>query len=107
MVPQDNMRRVAALGDRMIVPVFAVVGLDAAFPAEHFPPSETLVAGHAAVADAADCDGVADLVPRNLVADGGHRADNLVARDVRVDRSAPVVARGVQGGMADAGVGDL
>ena len=98
---------VAALGDRAVVIVGAVVGLDAALAAEDLPAFQALVALHAAVDHAADRDRVADAVARDLVADRGDRADDLVAGDHRVARAAPVVAAGVQVAVADAGVGDL
>ena len=62
MVAHDDMVGVAALGDRAVVIVGAVVGLDAALAAEDFPAFEALVARHAAVDHAADRDRVADLV---------------------------------------------
>jgi len=107
MVAHHDMVGVAALADRLIVAVGAVVGLDTAFAAEHFPPLEALVAGHAAVDHAADRDRVADGMARHLVADRGDGADDLVAGDDRVARPAPVVAAGVEIAVADAGVSDL
>src|SRR6478735_7546094 len=91
----------------MVVPVLTVVRLDAALAAEHFPARKALVTAHATVDHAADRDRVSDPVARDLVADSGDGADDLVARDVGVGGPAPIIARGVEVGMADAGVGNL
>ena len=107
MVAHDDMVGIAALGDRPVVIIRAVVGLDAALPAEDFPPFQALVAFHAAVGHAADGESIADAVPGDFVPDRRDCADDLMAGDHRVARAAPVVAAGVQVGMTDAGVGDL
>src|SRR6187551_2524215 len=106
MVADDDMVGVAALADRSVVIVGAVVGLDAAFAAKNFPAFEALVAFHAAVDHAADSDGVADAVTCNFLADGSNRPDYLMSGDDRVTRTAPVVSAGVQVAVADAGIGD-
>ena len=107
MVADDDMVGVAALADRPVVIVLAVVGLDAALAAEDFPAFQALVALHAAVDHAADRDRIANAVAGDFIADRRDGADDLVARDDRVARAAPVVAAGVQVAVADAGVGDL
>ena len=95
MVTHDNMVAVAALADRVIMIVGAVVGLDAALAAEHFPAFEALVAFHAAVDHASDRDGVPHLVASDFVADRRDSADDLVPRDDRVGAVLPVVAADV------------
>ena len=107
VVANDDMVGVAALADRVVVIVGAVVRLDAALAAEHLPAGEALVALHAAVDHATDRDRVADAVAGDFVADRGDRADDLVTRDARVDRALPVVAAGMEVAVANAGVGDL
>jgi len=61
----------------------------------------------AGVDQAADPHTVADGVLGHLGPDLDHRADDLVTGDGRVGRAVPVVARGVQIGVADAAVLDL
>ncbi len=61
----------------------------------------------AAVDQAADADGVADLEAADRVADRAHRADDLMARHARVERPVPFRANLVQVGMAHAAIGDL
>ena len=107
MVAHDDMVGVAALGDRVVVIVRAIVGLDAALAAEDFPAFQALVALHAAVDHAAYGHGVADAVTRDLVADCSHRADDLMAGNDRIARSSPVVAAGVEVAVADPRVSDL
>jgi citrate lyase beta subunit len=107
MIADDHMIGVAALADRSVVIVGAVVGLDAALAAEDFPAFQALVALHAAVDHATDRDRVADAVAGDLVADCGDGTDDLVARDDRIAGAAPVVAAGMMVAMADAGVSDL
>ena len=101
MVADHDMVGVAALADRAVVIIGAVVGLDAALAAEDFPAVEALVASHAAVDHAADRDRVADLVAGDLIADRGDRADDLVAGNHRVAGAAPVVAAGVKVAVAN------
>ena len=96
MIANDDVVGVAALADRSVVIVRAVVGLDAALAAEHLPAFQALVALHAAVDHAPDRDGIANPMARDLVADRGDGADDLVAGDDRVAGAAPVVARGVE-----------
>src|SRR5512139_1974235 len=107
MVADDDMVGVAALADRAVVIVLAVVGLDASFATEDFPAFQALVALHAAVDHAADRDRVSDPVPRDLVADSGDDPDDLVTRDDGIACAAPVVPAGVEVAVANAGVGDL
>jgi hypothetical protein len=61
----------------------------------------------AAIDHAADAGQVADLEIPYLVADGDDPADDLVARDRRIQRVLPLVARGVQVGVADAAEQDV
>ena len=65
------------------------------------------LASHAAVDHAADRRQVADLDPRDLRTDGGDAADDLVPRQRRIERVAPIVADLVQVGMTDAAVKDV
>ncbi len=58
VVPDDDMVAVTALGDRVIVIVGAIVGLDTPLAAEDFPAFQALVTFHAAVDHAAYRDGV-------------------------------------------------
>lgn len=68
---------------------------------------DALLALAAGVHHAADADTVADLVLRDVLADGGDVADDLVADDLRVLDLAPLAADGVDVRVADAGVGDV
>src|SRR5207248_9392974 len=95
VVANDDVVGVAALADRTVVIVGAVVSLDAALAAEHLPAFEALVALHATVDHAAHSDRVTDAMACDLVADCGDGADDLVAGYDRVSRTGPVVACGV------------
>src|SRR5690606_25719777 len=55
----------------------------------------------------ADADAVADLEPGDLAADLADGAGDLVAGDQREPGRAPLLAGGVDVGVADAGVGDV
>ena len=95
MVADHDVVGVAALADGAVMIIGAVVGLDAPLPAEHLPAFQALVAFHATVDHAADCDSVADAVTRDFIADRGDGADDLVPGDDRIERAAPVVPRRV------------
>ena len=105
----DDLLRVAAVaswpGD---VRVGRAVGADRAAVSQYCSsPSLQLAQSRQRVHHAADADGVADLELRDLGADGGDAADDLVARARRVDGAAPLVADGVEVGVADAAVEDV
>ena len=61
----------------------------------------------ARVHEAADGGGIADLELADLGPDRRDAAQNLVTRDDRVDGCPPLVARGVEVGVADAAVEDV
>ena len=61
----------------------------------------------AAIDHAANADEVAGLVFLHGAADCAHAADDFMAGDDGIDGAAPVVARGVQVAVADAGVENL
>ncbi|KAF1855195.1 hypothetical protein Lal_00003742 [Lupinus albus] len=87
--------------------VTAVVGLGVALAAQLLLALAALVALHAGIHHAAHCHVVADLVARHRRADLDHPADDLVAGHDGVQAEAPVVARLVQVGVADAAVEDF
>src|SRR5690606_36142062 len=71
---------------------------------------QSFVAGRAVLAaadHAADADHIAGLEAGHLAADGADAADDLVPRHAAIQRAAPLRARGVQVGMADAAIRDL
>ncbi len=102
----DDVVRIAAVDEHAIV-AFGVVGADEADLAV------LLVLGFALLADAAGVDHdayageVADGEARDLGADGGDAADDLVAGHHGEDGWTPVLIDLVDVGVADAGVEDL
>src|SRR5439155_22364143 len=102
----DDVIGVAALADRAVVIIGAVVGLDAAFAAEDLPAFEALVALHAAVDHAADRHDVADAMAGHFAADRGDDSDNSMAGNDWVGRARPIVPALVQVGVADSRISD-
>ena len=89
-------------------PFLAVIGaLHPAAEAILFEVRLAVTALHAAIDHAADGDAVAHLVAGDALAHGADDADDLVPRHDRIDRAAPVVARRVENGVADAAMGEL
>src|SRR6202012_5159453 len=101
----DDLRRVAALGDRA-VPVDGAVGLDAV-RAELLEAGLAQIALAARVDQAADADPVADRVPGDGRANPTDHAGDLVSGRERVRGAAPLAAHGVDVGVADAAVLDV
>lgn len=102
-----HLRGAAAVGDLARHAALAVVGADEAVLAVLLEAVRAARAGAAGIDHAADADHVAGLETRHFRAGRRHAADDLVARHHRVDRVAPLVARLVQVGVADASVEDL
>ncbi len=99
---------IAAVGDAAEVLVRRVVREDRA-PAELLVPGLALGAGPVGVDEASDADVVAGPELRDRRADRRDPPDDLVTRDARVRgrHAAPLVARGVEVGVADAAEEDL
>ena len=98
---------IAAVGGLAIVFVDAAVGRNEAVFAVLL---EIVFAGFAvtaAIDEAADADEVAGLELADLRADAAHAANDFMSRYYGVYRAAPVVTRGVQVAVADAGVEDV
>ena len=101
-----DVGRVAA-GGRLAVAADAAVGADVAVEAVLLQALLAAVALAAGVDEAADADAVADLVLADVGADLGDDAGDLVADDDRPAGVAPLAARGVDVGVADAGELDV
>ena len=98
---------IAAVGGLAVVFVDAAVSCDEAVFAVLL---EIVFAGFAvtaAIDEAADVDEVAGLELADLRADAAHAANDFMSRYYGVYRAAPVVTRGVQVAVADAGVEDV
>jgi hypothetical protein len=59
-----------------------------------------------AVDHTADADQVAHVESRDLIADGGHLADDFMSRHARIERTGPFRSRLMKVGVADAAVID-
>ena len=79
-----------------VAPVRSAIGTDHALLAILLQSLLAVGAFHAGVDDAADGYPVADLVPRNAVTQSSDRADDFVARNHGICRTAPVVSRSVE-----------
>ena len=101
----DDLLRVAAHRPLAVV-ALRVVGADRGLGAEHLHAVLARLALAARVDEAADADPVADGVAGDLVTDRDDGAGDLVADGQREVRGAPLLAHGVDVGVADAGVGD-
>ena len=102
-----DLRGVAAVGRRLAVHLGAVVGEGRALLAELLEVALAGVAVAAGVDHAADADQVAGLELRHLAPTARHAAHDLVARDHGEDGAAPLVARLVDVGVADAAEEDV
>jgi hypothetical protein len=102
----DDLLAVAAVR-RQAVLAHGVVRTDVAVEAVLLEAALAVLAVAAGVDHAADADAVADGVPADLGADLRDHAGDLVTGDERVHRLAPLVAAGVDVGVADAGVRDV
>ena len=104
----DDVRAVATVGPGVVlVVVLRVVGADVALEAVLLLAGLAVLAFAARVDHAADADVVADLVLADLGADLFDDTGDLVTRDEREVCLAPLVAPGVDVGVADAGERDL
>ena len=97
----DDVVGVAAVGDRAVA-VDRAVGLRVAGDAVLLVAGLAVLALAARVDHAADADAVARREPGDVRADLGDDAGDLVARDGRVGDLAPLAAREVDVGVADA-----
>ena len=105
-VLDDDRLAVAAVG-RLAVVVVAVVGQDHPLRAVLLLARRAVLALAARIDEAADPDPIPDRMPFDRRADRGHGAGDLVARDHRERRPAPLAAGLVDVAVADAGEGDL
>ena len=101
------MLGVTALGRFASQAIPAAVGAGIAFAAQLFLTLAALIALLAAIDHAAHRDGIADLVAGHGSTDRSHPTDDFMARDDGVRGPAPVVAGGMQVGVADAAVENL
>ncbi|EHM53212.1 hypothetical protein HMPREF9080_01895 [Cardiobacterium valvarum F0432] len=98
---------VAAVGGLAVVFVDAVVGTDEAVFAVLFEVVSAGLAVAAGIDEAANADKVARFVFADARTDAAHTANDFMTRHHGVYRATPVVARGVQVAVADAGVEDV
>ena len=106
MLGDDDVRRVATLS-ALAVAAGGVVRTRHTLAAVLLFTGGAGVALPARVDEAADAHSVADLVLGDIGPHGGDDAGDFVSGDDRVLRSAPLVASGVDVGMADAGKFDV
>jgi hypothetical protein len=106
-VVDDDVRRVAAVGDRPRVPVGAVVGAGEAGLAILLEARAAARAGAARIHDAADGGEAAGLEAAHLAPDRGHAAHDLVAGHARIDGALPLGAHRVQVRVADTAEEDV
>ena len=89
------------------MPVDAVIGLDIAFEAVLLKPGATRIAVAAGVDHTADAREIARFEFLHVAADRRDAANDFVARHEGIAAEAPVVARLMEIGMADAAVEDF
>lgn len=100
-----NLLRIAAEGVSGRVCRGAVVG-ENHMVAVVFQSCLALCTLFTAVDHTADADQVAHVESRDLIADGGHLADDFMSRHARIERTGPFGSRLMKVGVADAAVID-
>ena len=96
--------RISAVSHAAGVRIFAVVGEGRAAIAELFQTGLTIFADPIGVDQASDCGQVAFLKFFHAAADFNDSANDFMARHARISRPAPLVARNMNVGMANAAI---
>ena len=96
--------RISAVSHAAGVRIFAVVGEGRAAIAKLFQTGLTIFADPIGIDQASDCGQVAFLKFFHAAADFNDSANDFMARHARISRPAPLVARNMNVGMANAAI---
>ena len=103
----DDLFGISAEGQVLRTAFSVVIGQGAALGAILFEPGLAGLAAAARIDHAADGGEIAGLELRDMRPDLDHAADDLMARNHGIKRIAPVIARLMEVGMADAAIKDV